>query len=122
VITAGTPNLLTHPRNKALAQSTGVVAAMGMASSQRDALSIIVKKWVKPFDGGRGPTRSSWMWLKLHVGMGMGCMQWYLDLAVFLGPLAVQAGSCPGGDVIGEALPGGDEVAGGQHTCVGCAM
>ncbi len=49
-------------------------------------------------------------------------LQWYLDLAVFLGPLAVQAGSRPGGDVIGEALPGGDEVAGGQHTCVGCAM
>jgi hypothetical protein len=30
---------------------------------------------------------------------------WYLDMAVDLGPLAVQAGSHPGGDIIGESLP-----------------
>jgi hypothetical protein len=46
-------------------------------------------------------------------------LRWYLDLAVYLGPLAVQARSCPGGDIIGEALPGGDEVAGGPQCLVG---
>ena len=45
-------------------------------------------------------------------------LRWFLDLAVFLGPLAVQARSHPGGDVIGEALPGGDEVAGGSDRDV----
>jgi hypothetical protein len=30
---------------------------------------------------------------------------WYLYMAVDLGPLAVQAGSHPHGDIIGESLP-----------------
>jgi hypothetical protein len=30
---------------------------------------------------------------------------WYLYMAVGLGPLAVQTGSHPGGDIIGESLP-----------------
>ncbi len=38
----------------------------------------------------------------------------YLYMAVDLGPLATQAGLCPGGDICGETfpnIPGGDEAA-----------
>jgi|688.fasta_scaffold1291924_2 hypothetical protein len=46
----------------------------------------------------------------------------YLDAAVYLGPLAVQARPCPGGDIIGEAfpyIPGVDEAAfpGRRRAC-----
>jgi hypothetical protein len=43
----------------------------------------------------------------------------YLDVAVYLGPLAVKAGPHPGSEIIGESfpyMPGGDEVAGGTHA------
>ncbi len=43
VMTAGTPNMLTHPWNNAFTQSTVVVAAIGIASGQREVLSKIVK-------------------------------------------------------------------------------
>jgi hypothetical protein len=42
-------------------------------------------------------------------------LQRYLYVAVDLGPLAVQAGLCPGGDVCGETfpnIPAGDQAAG----------
>jgi hypothetical protein len=35
VMTTGMPNLLTYPCNKVLAQSTAVVAAIGIASGHR---------------------------------------------------------------------------------------
>jgi hypothetical protein len=44
VMTAGTPNPLTHPWNKAFMKSTVEVAAIGMASGQREVLSLIVKR------------------------------------------------------------------------------
>ncbi len=44
VMTAGTPNLLTHPRNNAFAQSTVVVAAIGITSGQREVLSMMVNR------------------------------------------------------------------------------
>jgi hypothetical protein len=68
VMTARTPKLLTHPCNEAFAQSTVVVAVMGMASGHQEVLSMMVNRWVKPFDAGRGPTRSKWKWLKWRGG------------------------------------------------------
>jgi hypothetical protein len=52
-------------------------------------------------------------------------LQQYLDMAVYLGPLTVQAGSRPGGDVRGQSfpyVPGGSEAAGGAHSQVGGPM
>jgi hypothetical protein len=46
----------------------------------------------------------------------------YLYVAVDLGPLAAQAGLCPGSDICGEAfpnIPGGDEAAGCPPAWVG---
>jgi hypothetical protein len=51
------------PRKRAFVQSTVLVAAIGMASGQQEVLFMIVNRWVKPFDAGRGPTRSMWMWM-----------------------------------------------------------
>ncbi len=59
VISAGTPNLATHPCSRAWAQAAAVVEAKGMASGQRVERSTMVKRWVKPPDEGRGPTRST---------------------------------------------------------------
>jgi hypothetical protein len=44
VMTAGIPNLLTHPSNKAFAQYTVEVAAIGIASGQQEVLSMIVNR------------------------------------------------------------------------------
>ncbi len=44
VMTARTPNRLTHPWNNAFAQSTVVVAAIGIASGQREVLSMMVNR------------------------------------------------------------------------------
>ncbi len=70
---AGTPNLATQSAKSALAQSTVVVEFKGIASGQREVLSMMVKRWVKPLDAWRGPTRSMWMWLNRQVGTGMCC-------------------------------------------------
>ncbi len=46
----------------------------------------------------------------------------YLNMAVDLGPLAAQAGLCPGGDICGETfpfVPGGDEAASRPPARVG---
>ena len=55
----GTPNLEIHELMKTLAQESADVEDMGMASGHLVVLSMIVKRWVKPRWGGRGPTRSS---------------------------------------------------------------
>ena len=44
----------------------------GTASGQRVVLSMILKRCVKPEEKGKGPTRSTWMWLKRRVGTGIG--------------------------------------------------
>jgi hypothetical protein len=47
-----------------------------------------------------------------------------LDVGVFFGPLAVQVGNCPGGNIIGEFfphVPGGDETVGDPHAWMGSA-
>jgi hypothetical protein len=69
----GTPKRLTQPDTSA---SAAVVASMfftGTASSHLVDLSIIVNRYLKPSaEVGRGPTKSTWMWLNLLAGTGIG--------------------------------------------------
>jgi hypothetical protein len=69
---AGTPNLQIYPENNATATSAAAVLARGMASIQQLVLSILVKMWLKPLEGLRGPTRSMCMWAKRRCGTGIG--------------------------------------------------
>jgi hypothetical protein len=39
------------------------------SDGQQEVLSMMVNRWVKPLDAGRGPTRSMWMWLNRRVGV-----------------------------------------------------
>ena len=72
VMVSGTPKRQIHPINKAWAQSAAVMAATGMASGHLEVRSMTVKMYVIPREGGRGPTRSTWMWAKRRTGTGMG--------------------------------------------------
>jgi hypothetical protein len=57
----------------------------------------------------------------------MACGNWYvlpryLNMALYFGPLEVQASSLPGGDIHGKSfpyVPGGDEVARRPHARMG---
>jgi hypothetical protein len=64
VMVAGTSNLETQPAKRALGQSMAVMNRSGMASGHLDVLSITVNRYVWPWEGGSGPTRSTWMWMK----------------------------------------------------------
>ena len=57
VISSGTPKRDIQPKMRALAQSSVVVELRGIASGQREVLSIIVKKYVNPAEGCSGPTK-----------------------------------------------------------------
>jgi hypothetical protein len=47
---------------------------MGSASSQREELSTTVNRYLLPqVAAGRGPTMSTWMWVKGLAGMAIGC-------------------------------------------------
>ncbi len=68
----GTPNLEIQPLIRASAQLAAEVDQSGITSTQCVDLSTTVNKWVKPAEvGGRGPTRSMWMWLNRWVGLAM---------------------------------------------------
>ena len=45
----------------------------GKAAGQRVNRSITVNRYLEPFDIGRGPTRSTWMWSNRRVGIGVSC-------------------------------------------------
>ena len=57
--TAGTPNREIQALNRASVQAEAEVEVMGTASSHLVDLSMMVKRWVWPLEGGRGPTRST---------------------------------------------------------------
>ena len=59
-MTEGTPNLATQPMTNAFATVSAVMSAIGIASVQRVKRSTHVNKYVKPFEGGNGPTISKW--------------------------------------------------------------
>ena len=53
------PNVLTHDLMNALAHSSAVCVFMGMASTQRDVRSNMVRMYEFPSDGVTGPIMSS---------------------------------------------------------------
>jgi hypothetical protein len=59
VRTAGTPNLEIQVEIKARAQDSAEMEDKGTASGHLVVLSIMVKRYVKPWLDGRGPTRST---------------------------------------------------------------
>ena len=60
VMTAGTPNLETHPVMRASTHAAAVMDFKGSASTQRVDLSMMVRRCVCPSaDEGSGPTRST---------------------------------------------------------------
>ena len=58
VIAAGTPKRATQWWSRAEAQAAADVEVRGTASGQRVVRSMMVSRYVKPLDIGRGPTRS----------------------------------------------------------------
>ena len=71
VITAGTPNLEIHPWNMAEAHSATEIPVRGIASCHLVDLSMHVKRYVKPLDEGKGPTRSTCTCANLLKGTGI---------------------------------------------------
>ena len=71
VMAAGTPNLAIQAWKRATAQSAAVVADTGTASAHLVDLSMMVKIWVKPREGGRGPTRSTCRCANRRSGMAI---------------------------------------------------
>ena len=53
---------------RAFRQDCVVASSMGMASGHLVDLSIMVNRYLKPSDFGRGPTMSTWMCENLRVG------------------------------------------------------
>ena len=68
-MTEGTPNLATQPATNALATVSAVMSAIGIASGQRVKRSTHVSKYVKPFEGGNGPTISRCIWSNRASGV-----------------------------------------------------
>ena len=59
VTVVGTPNRAIQPDMNARARETAEVSEMGMASGHLVNLSMMVKRYVNPWEGGRGPTKST---------------------------------------------------------------
>ena len=57
----GTPNCTKHPARNALATVSAVISVIGNAFGQRVKQSTHVSKYVKPFEGGKGPTIARWI-------------------------------------------------------------
>ena len=60
VMTSGRPNVEIQ-ETKALMHDSAVASLIGTASGHLDCLSIIVNRYLKLFEGGSGPTMSTWM-------------------------------------------------------------
>jgi hypothetical protein len=69
---SGTPKWAIQPLNRAAAQSVAVMEERGIASGHRVDLSTTVNRYVKPWEGGSGPTKSTWMCEKRLSGTVMG--------------------------------------------------
>ena len=85
VMMAGTPNLEIQPATRASLHAVAVVEASGSTSIHLVVLSMMVITWVKPSAlAVRGPTRSTWIWVKRRLGTGIGCTGaegWVVTLA-----------------------------------------
>ena len=58
VMVEGTSKREIQVHRKAFATVSAVLSAIGIASGQRVNLSIQVRMYTEPLEGGRGPTRS----------------------------------------------------------------
>ena len=65
-----TLNWEIYPLMKALAMVSVVMSVRGLISGQHVNQSIQVRRYVKPLDGGSGPTTSLWMMLNRASGVG----------------------------------------------------
>ncbi len=73
VMMVGTPNRATHAEMRTSTQSSAAMDFKGPASSHLDDLYTIVYKYLNPSaDAGRGPTRSTFTWVKRRSGTGIG--------------------------------------------------
>ena len=59
VMTSGRPNLAIHPSRRARRQSLVVALFIGVASGHLVDLSMVVNRYLKPPEEGRGPTTST---------------------------------------------------------------
>ena len=69
-----TPHLEIQPATRVSAQVTAAMSRMGSASSQREDQRTTVNRYLLlQVAAGRGPTMSTWMWVKGLAGMVIGC-------------------------------------------------
>ena len=85
VIEEEIPKRETHPVINARARVGAVIYRFGIASGHRVNWSMMVRRYEKPFEGGKGPTRSRWMISNRESGVanvasGVTVWQWVLDL------------------------------------------
>ncbi|GFS16648.1 hypothetical protein ElyMa_003219600 [Elysia marginata] len=57
--------------DECFAHSDADVLVMGTASGHLDERSIMVRRYVKPSEGGSGPIKSMWIWLNRFSGTGI---------------------------------------------------
>ena len=85
VIEEGITKRETHPVINARATVVAVISGIGIASGHCVNRSMMVRRYVKPFEGGKDPTRSRWMISNRESGIanvasGVTVWQWILDL------------------------------------------
>ena len=69
---------------KACKTVSAVMSAIGTASGHLVVRSIIVKIYLFPCSGGKGPTISTWTWAKCSTGTGIGLTGGAVCLAILL--------------------------------------
>ncbi len=107
----GTPNLATQWATNAWAQLAADVLPSEMASSHREERSITVRRWVYPFEGGRG----------LNVDViesaqrDLELLQRGSDVRLNFGSLAGDTLFCPHSHLLLQTVP--NELVGYQLPC-----
>ena len=69
MIVEGAPKRDTHCEMNAWATVSADMSGIGIASGHLVKRSTHVRRYVLPFEGGRGPTRSMWTWSNLASGV-----------------------------------------------------
>jgi hypothetical protein len=76
VTISGMPKRATHVVRNAPVQEAAEISFSGVASNHLVVRSMTVKIYSQPSsETGRGPTKSTWTWENLLVGIGMGCSE-----------------------------------------------
>ena len=82
-MTEGTPNRTTQPATNALATVSAIMSAIRIASNQCVKQSTHVSKYVKPFEGGNGPTNIQMDMVESSVRCGKG-VEWSDSVSLYL--------------------------------------